>query len=151
VGRIHPNNDAFRALQLVARSRGIDGHSNLFALTGNYRLGLQGPVFGAYLIAGGGMYYPLQALARGHRRRWDRLQSRLALVGIHLPIRVRFRGPDQTLFSAGSTAFGGNGGVGFTIRINQESYKFYFESCYHYAPNKNISTQIIPITFGFSW
>ena len=38
--------------------------------------------------------------------------------------------------------------MGFTIRINDEGYKFYVESRYHYAPTKNISTQLITITLG---
>jgi glutamine amidotransferase-like uncharacterized protein len=58
---------------------------------------------------------------------------------------------DQTLIKAGSSAFGGNGGMGFTIRINDEGYKFYVESRYHYAPTKNISTELMTITLGFSW
>ena len=41
--------------------------------------------------------------------------------------------------------------MGFTIRINDEGYKFYVESRYHYAPTKNISTQLITVTLGFSW
>lgn len=150
MGRTPPNNDAFRAIQLVARSRGIDGHSNLFALTGNYRLGLQGRVFGAYLIAGGGMYYRRSKLSREVIVGAGTVCSP-AWLWWGFTCQSGFVSEDQTLVSAGSTAFGGNGGVGFTIRINQEGYKFYVESRYHYAPNKNISTQIIPITFGFSW
>ena len=145
-----PNNDAFRAIRLVAQSRGIDGHSTLFALTGNYRLGLEGRVFGVYLIAGGGMYYRRSEL------------SREVIVGNGIVCSPAWLwwgytcasglvSEDQTLFSVGSTALGANGGVGFTIKINKEGYKFYVESRYHYAPNKNISTQMIPITIGFSW
>jgi len=145
-----PNNDTFRAIRAVAQSRGIDGHSNLFSLTANYRLSTQGRVFGAYVIAGGGMYYRHSSLSRevvvgrgitcSPAWLWWGYTCESGLVS-----------EDQTLVSAGSTAFGGNGGVGFTIRINEEGYKFYVEARYHYAPNKNISTQVIPITLGFCW
>jgi len=145
-----PNKDALRPLWLAAQSRDISGSSNLFALTANYRFKLEGRVFGAYVIAGGGLYYRHSSL------------SREVVVGTGTVCGPSWSywgygcvsgnvSQDQTLISAGSSAFGGNGGAGFTIRINEEGYKFYVESRYHYAPNKNIATQLIPITFGFAW
>jgi hypothetical protein len=145
-----PANEAFRAIRLLTGARDIDGSSNLFALTGNYRLGAQGRVFGVYFIAGGGMYHRRSSL------------SRRVVVGATTVCSPPWLwwgytcvaglvSDDETLIREGSTAFGGNGGVGFTIKINEEGYKFYVESRYHYAPNRHISTQIIPITLGFSW
>jgi len=145
-----PNRDALRPISLAAQLRGISGSSNLFTLTANYRFMMQGRTFGAYLIGGGGMYYRHSRLLRevvvgtgtvcGPSWLWWGFGCVSGNVS-----------DDQTLVSAGSTAFGGNAGVGFTIRINKEGYKFYVESRYHYAPNRNISTQLIPITLGFAW
>jgi len=145
-----PDSNALRPIRLVAQNRGISGSSNLYTLTANYRFKVEGRVFGAYVIGGGGMYYRHSKL------------SQEVIVG-----KGTVCGPsweywgyvcasglvsdDQTLVSAGSTAFGGNAGIGFTIRITEDGYKFYIESRYHYAPTKGIPTHLIPITVGFSW
>ena len=144
------NKDALRPIWIVANARDISGSSNLFALTGNYRFQMQGHVFGAYVIGGGGLYYRRASL------------SREVVVGTGTVCGPSWLywgftcvsgvvSEDQTLVSAGSSAFGGNGGAGFTIRINDEGYKFYVESRYHYAPTKNISTQLMTVTLGFAW
>src|SRR5262249_47794322 len=144
------NKDALRPIWVVANSRDIGTSSNLFAVTANYRLRLQGTTFGAYVVGGGGLYYRRATISR---------EVPVGAGTVCLP-SWRWLGygcvsgivsPDPTLVEAGSTAFGGNAGVGFTIRINEEGYKFYFESRYHYAPTKNISTQFISTTLGFAW
>jgi hypothetical protein len=145
-----PNRNAFRPIWVAAKARDISGSSSLMALTANYRFQMQGHVFGAYAIGGGGWYYRRAAI------------SREIVVGAGTACAPNWLywgyscvsgtiSEDQTLVSAGSSAFGANGGVGFTIRINDEGYKFYVESRYHYAPTKNISTQLVAITLGFSW
>jgi hypothetical protein len=144
------NTDAMRPIYILANTRDISGSSNLFAVTGNYRFTLQGKTFGGYLIAGGGMYYRQASLSRS---------VPVGTTTVCTPIYAWWGysctngvvNEDQTLIRAGSTAFGQNGGLGFTIRINDEGYKFYVESRYHYAPTKNISTQLITITMGFAW
>jgi hypothetical protein len=145
-----PNNNVLRPIRLVAGSRDIGGSSNLYAATGNYRYQLLGKTFGFYLIGGGGLYYRRSSL------------SRTVIVGTGTvcgPSWAYFGygcvnglvTDDETLISEGSTAFGGNGGAGFTIRINRDGYRFYVEARYHYAPNRHIPTTLIPITFGFAW
>ena len=144
------NRDAFRPIWLVANRRDISGSSNLFALTANYRFRLQGKTFGAYLIAGGGMYYRRASLSREVPVGTTTVCSPTWLWWGYTCVNG-IVSEDQTLINANSTAFGGNGGAGFTIRINEEGYKFYWEARYHYAPTKNISTQLITLTFGFAW
>jgi len=147
---LQPNNNVLRPIRLLAPTRGLSGSSNLYTLTANYRFKLEGKVFGGYVIGGGGVYY-----------RHSRL-SQEVIVGEGTVCGPSWEywgygcvsgivSDDQTLISAGSTAFGGNAGIGFTIRINDEGYKFYIESRYHYAPTKGISTHLVPITLGFSW
>jgi hypothetical protein len=147
---IPANKDALRPIFIVANSRDISGSSNLFAVTGNYRFQEQGRTFGVYWIGGGGLYYRRATLSR---------QVDVGTGTVCGPAYSYWGygcvngivSQDQTLISAGSSAFGGNAGMGFTVRINDEGYKFYVESRYHYAPTKNINTQLITITLGFAW
>jgi hypothetical protein len=53
--------------------------------------------------------------------------------------------------SAGSNAFGVNGGVGFTKRVGEAPYRLYVEGRYHYAPNKGISTKLATVTVGIRY
>ena len=142
--------EALRPVFIVANARDISTSSNLFTATANYRFRLQGRTFGWYLIAGGGAYYRRVSVSRevdvGTGTVCGPSWSYLGFACVNGIVSQ-----DQTLISAGSTAFGGNGGMGFTIRINDEGYKFYVESRYHYAPTKNINTQLIAITLGFAW
>ena len=144
------NKDALRPIFLVANARDISSSSNLWAVNGNYRYSREGRTFGVYWIGGGGVYYRRVSLSR----------SVVVGTGTVCTPTWQFFGytcvdgnvtQDETLVRAGSTAFGGNGGMGFTIRINDEGYKFYVESRYHYAPTKNVNTQLIAITLGFAW
>jgi Outer membrane protein beta-barrel domain len=145
-----PNRNAFLPVRAIEGLGNISGSSNLFTLTGNYRYQRQWKVFGAYVIVGGGMYYRQASLSR-------RVDVGLATVcqpiwnwwGYSCVSGIVSQ--DQTLISTGSTVFGGNGGVGFTIKITDDGYKFYVESRYHYAPTRGIATTLIPITLGFAW
>jgi hypothetical protein len=145
-----PDKQALEPIWIVAGRNDISGSSNMFAVTANYRYGRQGKTFGAYLIGGGGVYYRHSNLSRevpaGEGTvcgpSWEYWGYGCASGTVTA---------GETIVSTGSTAFGGNAGVGFTIRINDEGYKFYVESRYHYAPNRIVPTQFIPITLGFSW
>src|ERR1700758_4246449 len=55
--RLLPTNEALMPIRAALRINDINGHGNLIALTANYRLQIDGKVFGIYLIAGGAMYY----------------------------------------------------------------------------------------------
>jgi hypothetical protein len=59
--------------------------------------------------------------------------------------------PNQQLGSTGSNAFGGNVGIGFTARVREEPYRLYIETRYHYAPSKNISTQLVTVSVGIRY
>jgi hypothetical protein len=141
---------AFRPIYVVAGAHDISGSSNLFAGTANYRFSLQGKVFGAYWISGGGLYYRRATLSRevvvGTGTICGPVWSWWGFGCVNGNVS-----DDQTLVSAGSTALGGNAGMGLTIRINEEGYKFYVESRYHYAPTKNVPTQLMTVTCGFAW
>jgi hypothetical protein len=128
----------------------VSGHSNLYILTGNYRYERRGVRFGVYLIGGGGLYYrttnPSVLVNSGsntsctHAWLWWGFKCSSEMVL-----------PNQQLGSTGSNAFGGNVGIGFTARVAEEPYRLYVESRYHYAPTKNVSTQLITIGVGIRY
>jgi hypothetical protein len=128
-------------------NQGLSRSSNLYTVTGNYMFRKQGHRLGAYVIGGGGLYY-----------RHTSLQRQVIEPGIvctpfwtwwGYSCAAGFVSTNQTLISSGSSAFGGNAGVGFTVKIADSGEKIYVESRYHYAPNKNVSTQLVLVTFGF--
>jgi hypothetical protein len=130
---------------------GIGASSNAYSITANYKYSNGfGPTFGYYLIGGGGWYYrntsisqtiPLPPTPVVCQPIWDwygfsctgGFQSFTRSVG------------------AGTSSLGGNGGIGFTLRVKDTGWKFYIESRYHYAASRSISTQMQPVTFGFSY
>ena len=133
-----------------ASGQNFTGHSNLYAVTGNYRFEQRGTGFGAYLIGGVGWYYrttnPSVLVNSGSTTSctqawlWWGFKCALGMVL-----------PNQQLGSTGSNAFGGNIGIGFTRRVAEEPYRLYVESRYHYAPTKNISTQLLTIGIGIRY
>jgi hypothetical protein len=145
-----PDREAFLPIRAVAGLQRISGSGNLFTLTGNYRYQHQWKVFGVYFIGGGGMYHREASLSR---------RVAVGTATVCQPIwqwwgygcQSGIVSQDETLISTGDTVFGGNGGVGFTIRITDNGYKFYVESRYHYARTRGIATMLIPITLGFAW
>jgi hypothetical protein len=54
-------------------------------------------------------------------------------------------------YYSASSALGGNAGIGFTVRVGEEPYRFYIEPRYHYAPNENVRTQLLTVTVGFRY
>jgi hypothetical protein len=53
--------------------------------------------------------------------------------------------------SVGGSALGGNGGIGFTVKTSEPSYRLYLEARYNYAPTRLVSTQFVNITFGIRY
>jgi hypothetical protein len=147
---LYPTNAALQPIRVALQSPNISGHGNLYALTANYKFELRGKLFGAYLIGGGGWYYRNTRLTKqipagtsitcDPAWLWWGYNCSSGIVTTNL-----------TLASSSSSAFGANGGIGFTIRVGEAPYRFYVESRYHYAPTKNISTQLVAFTFGFRY
>ena len=146
--KLNATDGAIRPLR--ALSSGVDGHSNLYVLTGNYRYESRGKVVGTYFIGGGGLYYRITNL------------SQRVTSGAATPCAPSWRWwgfncssgivePNQSVGSASSTALGGNAGLGFTLRVGEEPYRLYLESRYHYAPNRNVSTQLVTVSFGIRY
>jgi hypothetical protein len=147
---LYATDAALQPVRTALQSPNIGGHGNLWALTANYKFELRGRLLGAYLIGGVGWY-----------RRSTRLTKQIpAGSSITCDPSWLWWGyncssglvtTNQTVANSTSDALGGNGGVGFTIRVGEAPYRFYVESRYHYAPSKNISTQIVAFTVGFRY
>lgn len=137
-------------LRVALQSRDISGHGDLFAFTANYKFELRGRVLGAYLIGGGGWYHRsteiTKAIPAGTSIScdpvwlWWGYSCSLGIVTNNL-----------TVANSNSSAFGANGGIGFTIRVGDPPYRWYVESRYHYAPTENISTRLLTVTVGFRY
>jgi hypothetical protein len=132
--RLYPSNSALAPLRLALHSHSLNGHGNLFALTGNYRYELRGRSLGAYLIGGVGFYH--RTVCTPEWIFWG-FTCTSGVVS-----------SDQTLASSSSGAAGFNGGMGFTIKTGEPRYRIYVEARYHYAATSPNNTQLIPITFG---
>jgi hypothetical protein len=145
--RLSPTSEALAPIRAALQNNDIHGNGNLVALTANYRLQFEGKVFGAYFIAGGGMYYR-DAILSQHVVVGDSVSCTPAWLWWGFTCESGTVTSHQTLKSSSSTAPGGNIGIGFTVRIPDSQYKFYVESRYHYATNKGVATQVIPIAVG---
>ena len=53
--------------------------------------------------------------------------------------------------STSADSFGENIGGGITYRLGESGLKFYTEFRYHHADYHDVSTNIIPLTFGIRW
>jgi hypothetical protein len=127
------------------------GNINLYTLTAQYRWhhdSLDGSPFGVYFIAGGGWYYRHTSVDKNF----------IAPPSVICQPIWTFWGYGctsdgfvytATIASKGTSAPGLNAGVGFTIRLTDNGWKFFVESRYHYAWSPIIRTSLIPVTFGF--
>ena len=148
--RVYPSGGALQPLQTALQSKDLDGNTDLYALTGNYRFELRGRLLGAYLIGGGGWYY---------RNTWLSKEVSSGSGNICTPVWRWFGytcasgvvNPNQPPVISTSNAFGANGGIGFTARVGEAPYRFYAEARYHYAPTRNMSTQLIVVTLGIRY
>jgi len=148
--RVYPSRGALQPLKTALQSTDLNGNTDFYALTGNYRFELRGRLLGTYLIGGGGWYF---------RNTW---LSKEVGSGTNTPCTTAWRwwgytctsgtvNPNQPPVISSTNALGANGGVGFTARVGEAPYRFYAEARYHYAPTRNISSQFITITLGIRY
>ena len=132
----------------IAQLNGISKNVNLYSMTGNYkyRTGL-GKAFGAYVIVGGGWYYRNSGISKS---------TFISTPTVCTPIYPYYgytcsNGFVNTVgISAGTSSFGADGGMGFTLKV-KDGWKFFVESRYVYAASRTIATQVAPVIFGFEF
>jgi hypothetical protein len=148
--RVYPSGGALQPLQTVLQSKDLNGNTDLYALTGNYRLELRGRLLGTYLIGGGGWYFRNTRLSK-EVRSGTVIACTPAWLWWGYTCTSGTVNANQSRVISSSNALGANGGIGFTARVGEAPYRFYAEARYHYAPTKNISTQFIAVTFGIRY
>jgi hypothetical protein len=147
---LYPSRASLEPIRAASNDNSINGHSNLYAFTGNYRYELQGKVLGTYFIGGGGWYFRTLGF------------SKAATSVTNTPCTAPWLWwgftcsggmviPNQVRGSYNSSAFGGNVGVGFTVKVGDPNYRIYIEPRYHYAPTKNVTTQLLEVTVGIRY
>jgi Outer membrane protein beta-barrel domain len=147
---LYPTDGVLQPIRQALQSPDINGHGNLVALTANYRFELRGRVLGAYFIGGGGWYHRNASLSR-QIPAGTNISCTPAFLWWGFDCTSGTTTTNLTLASSSSNALGVNGGIGFTVRVGDAPYRFYVESRYHYAPTKNINTQIVVISVGIRY
>ena len=148
--KLFPSDFALDPIRLAMQNPNISASSNLYAMTGNYRYELRGRTLGTYLIAGGGWYDRTARLSQ-------KITTGNAVACTPTWLWFGFSCTSgtvtagQTIGSSASHTIGVNAGIGFTARVSEAPYRAYVESRYHYAPTKNISTQLITISVGIRY
>jgi hypothetical protein len=147
---LNPGAGALTPIRVALQRNDITGHSNLYALTANYRFELRGKALGIYFIGGGGWYVRKSSL------------TKVVVTGNTVtcqPVWLWWGATctsgvvtaNQTLLSSSSSALGGNAGIGFTARVGDAPYRIYVETRYHYANSRTINTQLIVTTVGIRY
>jgi hypothetical protein len=147
---LYPTNEALQPIRVALQSPHVNGHGNLFALTSEYRFELRGRSLGVYFIGGGGLYYRSASLSKPVPT-GTTITCDPAWIWWGFSCTVGVVTNNATIASSSTRAFGANGGVGLTIRVGEAPYRFFAESRYHFAPTKNVTTQLIVVTFGIRY
>ena len=137
------------ALKAIAQINGFSSRVNLYSMTADYkyRSGF-GKTFGYYLIAGGGWYHRHASISKS---------TFIPTTTVCQPVWYWYGYTCSNGFvstvgvATGTSSFGGNGGVGLTIRVKDTGWKFFIESRYNYAATRFIATQVAPVTLGFEY
>jgi len=100
------------------------------------------------LIAGGGIYYRNASLSKTVTPpAGTTCASAWTWWGFTCSSGTVVVATTHTGFS--DAVFGGNAGVGFTIKVGDAPrYRLYFEARYHYIPSSTFITRVIPVTTG---
>jgi outer membrane protein with beta-barrel domain len=148
--RMYPSGGVLQPLEAASELGRLEGNSNLYALTGNYRYGFRGRLLGTYLIGGAGWYYRKNWLSRAITAGPGTICTP-AWLWWGFTCASGMLTANQTRATTSTNAWGANAGVGLTVRVGEGSYRLYTEVRYHYAPTKDVSTQFIALTVGIRY
>jgi hypothetical protein len=147
---LYPTSQTLQPIQIALNTNKVSGHGNLFALTSAYKFELRGRSIGTYLIVGGGWYYRTASLSRPIPD-GTTIGCIPAWVWWGYNCSSGLVVSDLTEVHSNASALGANGGVGLTFRVGEAPYRMYVEGRYHFAPTKNISTQLVVVTWGIRY
>lgn len=148
--RVYPGSSQLDPLRATLAGSSLNGNTDLYFVGASYRYELRGKLMGVYLIGGGGWYHRDNNLTReitsisgstcASAWLWWGFSCTAGSVNIN-----------QTIASSSESSWGGNLGVGTTVRVGEAPYRLYFESRYHYAPTSNINIRFIQVTLGIRY
>ena len=149
--RVYPNTSQLQPLLAALQGAGsLDANSDLYFVGASYRFELRGKLLGTYLIGGGGWYHRANNLSRvvdagvgttcTTTWLWWGFSCSTGTVTAH-----------ETLADSTASSWGGNGGVGVTVRVGEAPYRLYFESRYHYSPSETIHLHFVQVTMGIRY
>ena len=153
--RVYANTSQLQPL-LVALAQGattLNGTTDLYIVSANYRFELRGKALGTYLIGGGGWYHRHSDLSRLVTSGTATTCSSVWLWwGFTCSSGVVTS--NQSIASSSTSGWGGNIGVGVTVRVGEEPYRLYAESRYHYIIHENttgLNPQFVLVTLGIRY
>jgi len=146
--QLYATDRALEPIRVATQNTAIKGRGNLFVLAANYRIQFERRALGLYFLGGGGMYYRDASLSQRVTTGGNAITCNQVWLWWGFTCSSGVVTQNQTLARTSSMAPGGSVGIGITIRIPDFPYKFYVETRYHYAANKIVHTQLIPITVG---
>jgi len=146
--QLYATDRAMEPIRAATQNPAINGRGNLLTLTANYRIKFEGHALGIYFLGGGGMYYRDASLSQRVTTGISSINCNQVWLWWGFTCSSGIVTQNQTLLHTSSVAPGGNVGIGITVRIPDFPYRFYVETRYHYATNRLVHTQLIPITVG---
>lgn len=146
---LYATDGALDPVRAALQSPNVGGHGAFVALMSTYRYELRGRALGTYLIGGPGWYHRSAELSKAIPAGTVCINPLSVWWGYNCTPGTATT--SATIASSSSSAFGINGGVGFTVRVGEAPNRAYVEARYHYAPTKNVNTQFISIVFGFRY
>jgi hypothetical protein len=146
--RVYANTSQLAPLRAVLQGAGgLDGSTDLFVISGNYRFELRGKLLGAYLIGGPGWYHRSSNLSRevtsGTATTCTSAWPWWGFTCSNGTVTA-----NQTIASSGASSWGANAGIGGTVRVGDAPYRLYVESRYHWANGENINIRFVQVTLG---
>ena len=148
--RVYSSDMGLQPLKATVQPNNLSGNADLYSITGNYRFELRGRLLGTYFIGGGGWYYRDTNLSKAVTASPGTICTTAWLWWGFTCVSGTVTA-DQTVWSSGSRAWGGNGGMGLTVRVGEAPYRLYSEARYHYAPTRNVNTEFITVAFGIRY
>ncbi len=148
--RLSTNADQLLPLNAALQSKNLDGKSNLYVVSGNYRFELRGKTFGGYLITGVGWYHRTSKLSQ-EVTTGNNVTCQPVWLWFGFDCTSGTVVSNETIASSSRSSWGANGGIGFTIRVAEAPYRVYFESRYHYVPFRGTPAKFVAVGVGIRY
>jgi hypothetical protein len=134
-----------------ARAQLLGGSAsvNVLSITADYKYsGNFSKTFGYYAIVGGGWFYRHSSVSKST---FNGTPTVCQPIWSWYGFTCSDGFVDTREVAFGTSSFGGNGGIGLTLKVKETGWKFFIESRYIYAPTRAIATTVVPVIFGLMY